>query len=360
MPLLVRYILREYLKIFLLCLSILILVYLAIDFFEKIGRFIQQGAAYPLIARYFGLRIPRILSDVTPIAILLSTLITLGILSRHNEIVAMKSHGIRLVYVISPLLGVALLASLGMGFAGLSFVPVTKQRAEFVRAVKIKKNTEQSFYGQSRLWMRDGRRTFINILLVDPLNRLLHDVTLFKVRDDFTLEAAINADRIQYNGGQWVMRNGRIREFSPDGTMTERVFEEEGIALERKPEEFKGLNIDTDKMKFSDLKEYIRRLEKDGYDVGRYRTDLYNKVAFPLVNFIMALIAIPFGLMETRGRGISRGIGISLLIGSAYWILHSFSISMGHTGWMPPLLASGLADFLFLSVGIYLVLGIRQ
>jgi len=113
-------------------------------------------------------------------------------------------------------------------------------------------------------------------------------------------------------------------------------------------------------MRFIELRKYINRLSKDGYEVDRFRVDLYNKISLPFVNFVMTLIAIPFGLVQSRSRGIARGVGISLFIGSCYWIIHSIALSMGHADLIPPLLASGFANLLFLSAGLYLYLGIRQ
>jgi len=142
--------------------------------------------------------------------------------------------------------------------------------------------------------------------------------------------------------------------------MTEHTFEKEPAGLERKPEEFKGLDVDTDMMKFPELRKYINRLTKDGYDVDRFRVDLYNKLTLPFASFLMSLIAIPFGVVQSRSRGIARGVGISLLIGTCYWIVHSVALSMGHAGLIAPPLASSLANALFLSGGLYLYIGIRQ
>ncbi len=360
MPILLKYILREYMKILTLCLGMLLLVYLAIDFFGKIGRLVQEDASFSMILLYFGLKIPKILFDVAPIGILIATLIALGILSRYNEIVAMKSNGISLLYVTSPILMTAFVLSLLLGAANLSFIPMTKQKSDYVRSVKIKKNEERSYYGQNRLWLRDGRHTFINIDFADSIHRVLHKATIYKLRDDFTLEETIEAKRIEYENGTWVMYEGRVRRFSTDGTMTENGFEKEPADLNRKPEEFKGLGVDTETMKFSELRKYINRLAKDGYDVARFRVDLYSKISLPFANFVMTLIAIPFGLVETRSRGVARGVGISLLIGSCYWIIHSVALSMGHAGLIPPLLAASFASLLFLSIGVYRYLGIRQ
>jgi lipopolysaccharide export system permease protein len=338
----------------------LLLVHLAIDFFGKINRLVQDDTSLSMIILFFGLKIPKILFDVAPIGVLVSTLIALGLLSRYNEIVAMKSNGISLLYATSPILITAFSLSLLLGAANLSFIPMTKQRSDYVRYVKIKKTEERIYYGQRHLWLREGRHMFINIGFADSIHRVLNKATIYKLRDDFTLEEAIEAKRIMYENETWMMYEGRVRRFSTDGMMTERNFEKEPVDLKRKPEEFKGLDVDIDKMKFSELRNYINRLAKDGYEVARFRVELYNKISLPFANFVMTLIAIPFGLVETRSRGIARGIGISLLIGSSYWIIHSVALSMGHAGLIPPILAASFAGLLFLSIGIFRYLGIRQ
>ena len=360
MPLLIKYILREYLKILALCLITLALVYFVIDFFGKIERLLRFDPPYSMILAYFGLRAPRILFDILPIGILLSTLITLGFFSRHSEIIAMKSAGISLATITMPFLAISLIISFTMALSNLSILPLAKQKAEYVQAVKIKKRSAEGYYGQSSLWLRDGRRTFLNIGHVDPINNLLYDVALIQLSEDFSLRERISAKKIRYEDQTWVMYQGRIHRFAPDGSMVEENFERKNIALQRSPKEFKGLEVNTSKMKFSELYQYINRLEQDGYNTNSYRTDLYDKVSLPLSSFIMALIAIPFGLMETRSRGISRGIGISLLIGGSYWLVHSVSLSLGHAGAIPALLAAGMSNLLFLSVGVFLYLGVRQ
>lgn len=357
---LLRYILREYLKILSLCLGMLLLVYLTIDFFGKIGRLVQEDATSSMIFLFFVLKIPKMIFDIAPIGILIATLVVMGLLSRSNEIVAMKSTGISLHYATSPILLIAFILSLILGAGNLSLIPLTVRKADFVRYVRIKKHDEQSYYGQRQLWLRDGRRTFVNIAFVDPVHRVLHDVIIYKLRDDFTLQERIRAKRIEYETGTWVMYRGQVLEFTTDGQMTESLFEKQTVDLQRKPEEFKSLEINTEKMKFAELRKYIYRLSKDGYDVARYRVELYNKISLPFANFVMCLIAIPFGLVQTRSRGIARGVGVSLLIGSCYWIVHSVAVSMGHAGLIPPLLASGFANLLFLSIGLLLYLGVRK
>ncbi|MEQ1846694.1 MAG: LptF/LptG family permease, partial [Nitrospira sp.] len=86
MTILFRYILREYSKIFGMCFSGLVTIYLVIDFFEKVRRFLRYESGIVPILTYFALKIPAISFQVAPFAILVATLLTLGLFARSNEI----------------------------------------------------------------------------------------------------------------------------------------------------------------------------------------------------------------------------------------------------------------------------------
>lgn len=113
-------------------------------------------------------------------------------------------------------------------------------------------------------------------------------------------------------------------------------------------------------MTFRELRQYISLMESHGYETAGFRVDLFDKFFSPMVSFVMTLLAIPLGLFPIRGAGISRGIGLSLILGTLYWVFHSLAVAMGHAQWIPPLLSAGLANLLFLSIGGYLFLGIRS
>ena len=102
MPILFRYLLREYAKIFTMCFTGLMTIYLVIDFFEKVRRFLRYDANWLDVLTYFALKTPAISFQIAPLAILMATLLTFGLLSRGHEITAMRSCGISLPWITSP------------------------------------------------------------------------------------------------------------------------------------------------------------------------------------------------------------------------------------------------------------------
>ncbi|HMZ56656.1 MAG TPA: LptF/LptG family permease, partial [Nitrospira sp.] len=98
MTILFRYMLREYVKIFGMCFSGLMTIYLVIDFFEKVRRFLRYDAHALDVLAYFVLKMPAISYQIAPLAVLMATLLTIGLLSRSHEITAMRSCGISLYW----------------------------------------------------------------------------------------------------------------------------------------------------------------------------------------------------------------------------------------------------------------------
>jgi lipopolysaccharide export LptBFGC system permease protein LptF len=79
-----RYLVEEFLRILGLCLVAFIVVYLIADFSDRIDDFLKHQAPVGAVVRYFLVRIPLIVNDVLPIAVLAAMLLGLGGLSRHN------------------------------------------------------------------------------------------------------------------------------------------------------------------------------------------------------------------------------------------------------------------------------------
>ena len=94
MKILTRYILSLTLKNLLLSLMVFTLLFLVIDFFEHFDNIVGEGASVISTAQYFLFKIPLTVSLMLPVAMLLATMLTLGLLSKNSEITAMRAAGL--------------------------------------------------------------------------------------------------------------------------------------------------------------------------------------------------------------------------------------------------------------------------
>jgi lipopolysaccharide export system permease protein len=91
MSVLSRYLLRNFFLMFALVLPGLIGIYLLVEVFERLDDFIEENAPMFSALAYFFLSIPKIFYELTPLAVLLAGLLSIMLLSRHMELLAMRS-----------------------------------------------------------------------------------------------------------------------------------------------------------------------------------------------------------------------------------------------------------------------------
>ncbi len=362
MPILFRYLLREFGKIFTMCFSGLMTIYLVIDFFEKVRRFLRYDANWLDVLTYFLLKTPAISFQIAPLAILMATLLTFGLLSRGHEITAMRSCGISLLWVTSPFIAFATGVSLVLLLFSSTVIPLAANKSEEIRTTRIEKKPPAAAVILKQPWTRVGADSLMHVTSVSVGGELLSSVRLFQFDHNFQLVDVTEADEARYNDSTWTLYQGRHRRFFPDGTVSTTVFDRQAIVLTLIPDDFTTwLAGDSELMTFHDIRAYTRRRHQQGTQTARLKTDYYSRIAFPFVTVIMVLVGIALSLRRsgTRGGGMAMGIGQALAIGFCYWTTHSIAIALGRGGALTPLLAGWMANLLFLSYGLYLMLKVR-
>ena len=359
MNILRRYICWEFLKILFLNMSAFILIYLIVDFFARMDTFLEHKAPPILVFLYYLYQIPGIGFQIFPLGILMATLLGLGILSRNNEITAMKASGISLYRITFPLLLLGILAS-ALCFIGNEFiVPFSKRQSDSILLTEIRKKPRKTFIRNYKIWYR-SRNAIYNFQVFNPQKDLLEGITLFEFDDDFKLRRRIDAKRALWKGGAWHFYDVTIRDFRKRRDIQTTRFEERVIPIPETPDVFKEEQRDTEEMGYYDLQRYIRRIKQGGYDATRYIVDLYAKLSYPFACAIMVFIGIPFSTKTARSGGIALPIVMSIVIGFLYWIILNLSLSLGHSGLLPPQLSAFAPHALFGLAGIYALISIRQ
>ncbi len=362
MPILFRYLLREFAKIFFMCFAGLMTIYLVIDFFEKVRRFLRYDAEWLDVLVYFILKMPGISYQIAPLAILMATLLTLGLFSRNHEITAMRSCGISLAWITSPFLAFAVGIALILLLFSSTVIPLAANKAEDIRAVRIEKRPPSAALTLSQPWARVDANTFLHVKSVAIGGTALGGIQLFHFDKSFHLIDLIEADEARYTGSGWTLNRGFHRRFHPDGTVTVSPFEQQASSLALIPDDFTGaLAGESESMTFRDIRGYRGRLYENGAQFRRLLTDYYGRIAFPFVTIIMVLVGIALSLRRsgTRGGSMAVGIGQALMVGFFYWAAHSVAIAFGRGGALPPMLAGWMTNALFLSYGLYLMLKVR-
>jgi lipopolysaccharide export system permease protein len=358
LKILYRYILKEFLKFFGITSTSFIVLFLIIDFFEKIRMFLSNNATAIQMASYFIFSIPMIISYMLPPAVLLATLLTYSSLSKFSEITAMKANGISLYKISIPPLIFAVLISIFLFFFNELITPSAVQKTERIVHVEVQKQTTFGFFKQNEIWYR-GENAIYNFKMFDVNKDMLLGININYLNSDFTMKARIDAEKGEWKNNQWVFYNVLSTHFDKDNVPVLERSNERVIDIPEKPNDFKIIQKDAEKMGYFELKKYVKKIRKEGYDVQRYLVDLQGKIAVSFVTIILVIIGVSFSLRLERSGGVMQSVGIGIFVGFSYFVVHAFSITLGRSGILPALLAAWAANIIFIAAAALLFYRVR-
>jgi lipopolysaccharide export system permease protein len=354
MKLLSRHIFGEFMRIFLMILVGILVVYVCMDFLQKADRFIANKATSRQVMLYVLYSIPAMASSSLPIAALLAALLSLGNLSRHNEIIAMRASGVSLLGIIAPVIAAGVLVS-AAGFVNNEFImPVYTARANYIKNIEVEKKQQMVIFQQRKLWLRGPDNSIVNIDLISPDRNEMLGINIFKMSEDFSVRERITAQSLRWENGAWHFEHGRKYIVTPAGVRDEPA-DGEVFNIVDSPSDLGIIIKSSEEMNFTELWDYVRRLKIGGYKAARYEVDLYNKIAFPLSSLLMVLIATPLSIQKVRSGGFGKGIAIAVLIAFVYWAFMSVGTALGRSGALPPLESAWLANSVFTAASLYVL-----
>lgn len=354
-----RYLTRCHLRLIGLCLGAFVAIFLVIDFLEKIGKFSRGGASLGQMGTFFACRLPEVLVQVIPLAVLMGTILSIGALSRQSEITAMRGGGMSLLRIGRPLLVVGAAISL-LTFAMEEFlVPPASEKSRYLEEVVIGKKNPSTFFRQDNIWYRD-RQAILQARLFDPATRSLRGVTLWRLGDDLQPQSRLDAESAIFTGSDWEFRQVSERQVGSGQSAAPRSLKALSVPLSLKVDDLKVVGKYAEDMGYFALRRYCQKLEQGGYETTAYRARLQAKLSLPFTSLVMVFLGIPFALKSSRSSGIAVGVGVSLGIGFTYYILTAVLISFGQAGTLPPLLAAWAGNLLCAGAGIWLAMTVER
>jgi len=344
MRLLDRYVLVEFVKLLLLSLFAFVIIFAIVDLFEKIQDFMDGHASALVVARYYAYKIPWVTVQVLPVALLMATFLTLGQMSKFNELTAMVTSGLSTGRIIVPLFGVGLICVAAAFVLNEMVVPDATVRREQIIETEVRHRlaTKPTEYSNLSVLGHDGRIYTAKLYLV-PEQRL-QDVTIIEFRND-VLDRRIDARLGRWDGHGWILEDGVERSFDK-GKETARAFASRRLeGASEKPESFEKDPEDPDEMAYSDLADYVHRLEHGGLRAEKYQVQLHQKFAFPWINLIVVVMGAALAA-RMRNPNAALGFGISVSTAFFYVGLMRAGQALGQSGSMPPIAAAWFANAL--------------
>jgi LPS export ABC transporter permease LptG len=355
---------REYATNFSIVLFSFSLLFLIFTFFELIGPIFRNRTPLVTVGEYLINLIPFILYNVTPLCALVAVLVTFGAFNRTSELTAMKTSGISLYRIITPVLVVTVLISVGLFAFDESYLPSANRRQEALLSI-IKDKPAQTFSHPDRQWISgqtnnagEPARIFYYQRFDAETNKFAN-LTVFEFDPaGFTLQRRIFATSARWDPqvNNWVFVNGWQRTFAGETIAAYKPFTVATFPeIKEQPTYFKKEYIPSQEMSYNELSGYIADLKQSGFETKRLSVQLNKKIAYPLITLVMAILAIPFALSMGK-KGSLTGIATAISLAIVYYVVALVFESLGNVNTLPAILAAWSPDLLFGITGAYLLL----
>jgi len=354
-----RYMVKGFLSPFIWCLFIFTIMAIIIDIFSFVENIVKfKIPAFSLLAFYIYY-CPTIILQVTPMAVLLSAIFVLSNLNKNNEITAMKSSGISLWRIMSPIIILGLIISIASFILSDRVVPISSKVANMIRYEELEKekhkDNPQKVIENVAVYGSGNRIVFAR--LYDTEKKLLTDVIIHEHDVSENLVSKITAQSGVWTGKEWKFFKVIMWKIDNSGKILSEptFYAEKVIPLKERPRDFAYKEWHSEYMSYAELKNYIRNFRGTSTKLIRgLMVDLYQKVSFSLISLIIILIGAPFALITTRG-GVMIGVGMSIAIGLLYYACIAICIAFGKAGILSPFVSAWIGNVVFAVIGIYLL-----
>ena len=377
MRLLDRYLIREWLIPFGVCLAGFMVLWIAFDLINGLGDFTEAGLGAAEIARYYWVTLPGNFFVVVPVALLLSLMYAINQHSRHHEFIAIRNAGVGMFRMSAPYLLVGVLLSTGLYWSNERWLPSGLREGEIIKGGQAA--SEENPLGRGWIanvnFHNDEANRDWQIPAFNPATGEMSGVDKnpiiisWKWNDDQP-KREIMAVKGRWENGGWTFY--QVKDYMP----TEGFPEVHPITLHKTlrleeidetPMQIEGeLKIAPLFDKRAHKRWSVSLAEIDGYrrihpDIAPEKKAILNaqyqaRLAEPLTCLIVVLIAIPFAAPSGR-RNAAVGVAAGIIACLAFFMVQQFAMAVG--GQLSPHLAAWTPHALFGGLSAWQITKVR-
>lgn len=357
MTLLHTYLLKQFYKFLATVGSGFVALYLLIDFFEKWDNFSAAGKPLSEAITYFILFIPSVIDQLGPILILLSGVISLGILNHSHELTALKAGGLPLRKIVRPLIAGGVLTTIIFLAAAQWLLPITVAKTNDIWLEGIKGETPAGIVRNNRYYYR-GIEGFYSFDWPDTNNFEFKNFSYSTWNDDYDLRQLLSAKTASWNKekNDWTLTGGVIQLEGEDQPYTTRPFTTKTFSFPENPELFRTPQNQEAESSLSQLLDSAINARTDFESRDAWIAFL-GRVSYIFLGLPLLLLGLPILLISYQkwGRDLSIAIPASCALAFFAWALWGALQSLAIAGSFSPWLAASLIHVTFASIGLYLL-----
>ncbi|MBL7155703.1 MAG: LptF/LptG family permease [Candidatus Omnitrophica bacterium] len=354
-----NYLLKEFVGPFLLALLVSTMILTAGNIVQVADMIINKGVSAFYILKLLLFLMPWLLTFTIPISALSATLLAFGRLAGDNEIIALKSSGVSLYRIASPVLVFGFILS-------LICIPLNDKllpESGFVARKLIKEIGIRNPLAllEPGVFIK-GFEDYI-IFIYNINGNKLKNIRIYQPEEGRPTRTIVAEEgevisMPEKNAIKLKLKNGSADEALPQNpnSFYKMVFKTYYMTLNFKDAmDYNKIEKKPREMTIRELRREIKKLEKDKVETIPLYIEMHNKIALAFSNIVFILIGIPIAI-KTHRREKSINFGLAMFLFLAYWGIMLGGVACAIRKFVPPWTGVWMANIILSLVGVYLFL----
>ena len=352
------FLLRQFIKVF----FVTIVFIMGLSFIVRTLQGIEatRGFGFTQIILLRILEAPEIISRECLLAsCMFASVYTMSNLTKNREILALRSCGVSIYKIISPLIILgALIGGASLLFENYAVVPSFDLRGNLMNRLEGKE-PKGYYMDRSNIIVFGENDIIYKIDKYRAEDKVMNSVMIIKKTMEGSIDYRIDAERAEWDEGRWVFHNGIRRTFSADGEIDQReLFDELETEIRDDPLYFGRDTRTIENMTVGDAYKHTRMMKRMGFDHRRYLTRFHRKLANSVTFFFIIIIGLSLGSMPFKNAlviSFSMTLGIVLV----FFFIIEIGTTLGSSGRLSPIIGGWLGNIIFLFIAIFLLRRLR-
>jgi lipopolysaccharide export system permease protein len=312
----------------LLALFTLLAIFSLVEFLDDLSDVGRGSYTTGTAIEYMLLTMPNRIFILFPMAGVIGSLIGLGSLAAHRELIVIRASGVSTLRIAGAAMKAAAVLVVASVLVGEVVSPYTEQLANRLRT------------------------TALNVGRVLPGNRM-NELYIYEFDDQHRLRVATFAERGIYEDGRWTLEGIRQSVIGKDGVIGRNVVEADWQSR-FKPELAEVVSVRLASLSVPGLIRYIEYLRSNGLDIAPYELALWSKLIHPLSTGVMIFIALPLVLGRLGSVGFGQRIFAGVVIAVSFLLVEQLAGHLGLTLGLNPIVAACAPTLLFFALAVWM------
>jgi lipopolysaccharide export system permease protein len=342
-----RYLVKQFLPVFIVALFMFMLLLVLIDLFANLTRYLSYEVSLKNILLVGFYYLPKSFTFALPISLLFAAAYTLGDLYARNELTSVFSSGIPFWRFSLSLIVIGAAASVfSFFFEDKLVIPTFNMKTELGRELLHQQRQEAN--SDIVIKTKNGGLIYA-VDYFDNYNTTLNGISIIEKSQDGAFLSLIRSSQAYWTGAYWSLSNPLIYEWK-DGMLHSGPLEDTGVYRED-PGTFKRNAVEVEALPAGEARLLVQDLRRAGLPVTEALVNYYHRFSFSAVSFVVMILSVSMG-GRFKKNILLMSLLASLSAGVVFYITEMLTMMMARMGYIPPFAGAWFPVVMFICIGI--------